>query len=186
MSRYRAPLIAPLVLAMSCLMCLAQVEQGAISGVVSDATGAFIAKAKVTAKNQATGVVAVAETTDEGYYKIPYLPAGKYDLSIEMDGFSTNRVTSVPVLVGQIATIDSTLRPGAVHDEITVMSNAVMIDQVSSSIGYVTGALQIVQLPKIGTFSDPNYLDFQVLRPQRERQPESRNRKDMSSPNHWT
>ena len=147
MSRNRALWIAPLIVAMSGLMCLAQVEQGAISGVVSDATGAFIAKAKVTAKNQATGVVAVAETTDEGYYKIPYLPAGKYDLAIEKDGFSTNRVTSVPVLVGQIATIDSTLRPGAVHDEITVTSNSVMIDQVSSSIGYVTGSLQIVQLP---------------------------------------
>ena len=74
MSRKLAVLVCPFILAMN---CIAQVEQGAITGVV-DSTGASIPKAKVTATNQATGAIAVAETTDEGYYKIPYLPAGKY------------------------------------------------------------------------------------------------------------
>ena len=87
------------------------------------------------------------ETTDEGYYKIPYLPAGKYKLTVEKDGFAINRVTDVPVLVGQIATINVTLKPGSIHDEVTVTSNAVMVDQVSSSLGYVTGATQILELP---------------------------------------
>ena len=104
-------------------------------------------KAKVTATNQATGAIAVAETTEEGYYKLPYLPAGKYKLAVEKDGFVINRVTDVPVLVGQIATINVTLKPGSVHDEVTVTSNAVMVDQVSSSLGYVTGATQILELP---------------------------------------
>ena len=58
-----------------------------------------------------------------------------------------NRVTDVPVLVGQIATINVTLKPGSIHDEVTVTSNAVLVDQVSSSLGYVTGATQILELP---------------------------------------
>ncbi|HWC97709.1 MAG TPA: TonB-dependent receptor [Candidatus Sulfopaludibacter sp.] len=128
-------------------MCFAQVEQGAITGAVTDGTGASILKAKVTATNQATGAVATAETTDDGYYKIPYLLAGKYTISVEMAGFATNKVTDVPVLVGQTATVNATLKPGSVHDEVTVESNAVMVDQVSSSLGYVTGGTQILELP---------------------------------------
>ncbi len=130
-----------------CPMMLAQVERGGISGTVLDPTGASIPRAKVTAVNQATGVAAVVETTESGNYKIPYLAAGRYNLTVELQGFSTNRVADVPVLVGQIATIDVTLRPGSVHEEITVTSSAVMVDQVSSSLGYVTGAKQIIELP---------------------------------------
>jgi hypothetical protein len=129
------------------VVCLAQVEQGAITGVVVDQTGASIPKAKVTATNQATGTVAIAETTDDGYYKIPYLPAGKYSVAVNKDGFAINRVNDVPVLVGQIATINATLKPGSLHDEVTVTANAVQIDQVSSSLGYVTGVTQILELP---------------------------------------
>jgi Carboxypeptidase regulatory-like domain len=145
MSRQIVLLIAALMV--NGRVCFAQVEQGAITGAVVDPTGASIPKAKVTATNQATGTVATTETTDDGYYKIPYLPAGKYKLTVGKDGFAINRVTDVPVQVGQIATIDVTMKPGSVHDEITVTSNAVMIDQVSSSLGYVTGATQILELP---------------------------------------
>ncbi len=147
MSCKLAFLIALLLTAMCSVPCFAQVEQGAITGVVADATGASIPKAKVTATNQATGVVAIAETTDEGYYKVPYLLAGKYKLAVEKDGFAVYRVTSVPVLVGQISTIDVTLKTGSVHDEITVVSDALLIDQTSSSLGYVISATQILEAP---------------------------------------
>ncbi len=142
-----ALLIAPLFLATNAIVSFAQVEQGAITGVVIDSAGASTPKAKVTSTNQATGSVAVSETTDEGYYKIPYLPAGKYKLTVEKEGFATNRVTDIPVLVGQITTINVTLKPGSIHDEVTVTSNAVLVDQVSSSLGYVTGSTQILELP---------------------------------------
>ena len=73
MSRASVLFIVPLLLAVN---CLAQVEQGAISGLVTDSTGAVVPKAKVTATNQATGVTATSETTGEGYYKLPYLCPG--------------------------------------------------------------------------------------------------------------
>jgi hypothetical protein len=147
MSRKMVFLIASLLMAANALVCLAQVEQGAITGVVLDPTGAVVPNAKVTATNQVTGVVAKAETTDDGYYKIPYLLAGKYNVVVEKEGFAMDHVTDVPVLVGQVATINVTLKPGSVHDEVTVTSNAVLIDQVSSSLGYVTGSTQILELP---------------------------------------
>jgi hypothetical protein len=101
MSLKRAFLIAPLLIAASNFICLAQVEQGAISGAVVDSTGPSIPKAGVTATNQAIGAVATPETIGEEYYKLPYLLAGKYRVSVSKDGFSVNRVTDVPVPVGQ-------------------------------------------------------------------------------------
>ena len=100
MSRKMMFLSAALLMATNGVICRAQVEQGAITGAVLDATGASIPKAKVTATNEATGTVATAETTDDGYYKLPYLLAGKYSLTVEKAGFATNKVTDVPVLVG--------------------------------------------------------------------------------------
>src|SRR5260370_3220238 len=127
MSRKIEFLTAELIGAMNAFVCHATVEQGAITGLVVDATGASIANAKVSATNQATGTVATAETTEDGYYKLPYLAAGKYNLAVERDGFSINRVTAVPVLVGQSATINVTRRPETLHEEVTVTPNAVRI-----------------------------------------------------------
>ena len=144
MSRAIALSIVLLLLAVN---CLAQVEQGAISGLVTDSSGAVVPKAKVTATNQATGVAATSETTGEGYYKLPYLLPGSYALTIEKAGFSIDHVTGVPVQVGQTATINVELKAGSVHEEITVASNAVMIDQTGSSLGYVGTTAQIIDLP---------------------------------------
>ncbi|MCX6621261.1 MAG: carboxypeptidase regulatory-like domain-containing protein, partial [Acidobacteria bacterium] len=145
--RFR-PLVNAVGVAMACaLMCFAQAEQGGIAGSVIDASGASVAKARIAATNQATGAVTRVETTAEGYYKIPYLPAGKYSMTVESAGFATHKVADVPVLVGQIATIDATLTPGSLHDEVTVTANALAIEQVSSSLGYVSGATQILELP---------------------------------------
>ena len=119
----RVVFLATLAAAVS-LPCWGQAEQGGIAGSVVDPTGASMAKVKVSATNQATGAVSRVETTDDGYYKIPYLPSGKYNLVMEMTEFTTNRVADVPVLVGQITTIDATLKPGSLQQEVTVTANA--------------------------------------------------------------
>ncbi len=129
------------------LSCLAQAERGGISGAVTDATGAIMSKARVTATNLATGAVARVETTDDGYYKIPYLPAGKYSMVVESAGFSPHKVSDVPVLVGQITTIDAVLKPGSVHEEVTVTADALAVERVSSSLGYVVSSTQVIELP---------------------------------------
>jgi len=145
--KIRVQFTLALLVALTALACLGQVERGAIGGAVLDPTGASVPGARVTATNQATGTVATAQTTDEGYYRIPYLPAGRYNVLVEKEGFAPFRVADVPVLVGQTATVNAELKPGAVVQEITVTSNAVLVDQVSSSLGYVGSAKQILELP---------------------------------------
>jgi len=148
MSRNLGMLISTVGIAVaSALVCPAQVEQGAIAGAIFDQTGASVAKAKVTATNIATQAVATTESNDEGNYKIPYLLPGTYSVVAERAGFALARVNGVPVLVGQTATIDITLKTGSLQESITVTANTVQIEQQSSSLGYVIGATQILELP---------------------------------------
>ena len=90
MSQGFRPLVsAACVAVIGVVMCFAQAEQGGISGSVVDASGASVAKARVAATNQATGAVTRVETTADGYYKIPYLPAGKYSLAVKTESGET-------------------------------------------------------------------------------------------------
>lgn len=124
-----------------------QVEQGSITGTVTDSTGASIINVKVRAVNNATQTAAETITNESGHYRIPYLPAGTYTVTMETPGFALGRVESIPVLVGQTATVDMMLKPGTVREEVTVTSNTVQVEQQSSSLGYVTGLKQILELP---------------------------------------
>lgn len=83
MSRKRAFLAVASALMVNAAACFAQVEQGAITGVVLDSVGASIPGARISVVNQATGVLSRTESTEDGYYKVPYLPAGKYNVSVE-------------------------------------------------------------------------------------------------------
>ena len=89
MSRKLVFLLATLLMISS--VCLAQVEQGAITGAVVDSTGASIPKAKVTATNQATGAATVAAQRLELLKAQPFtsLTVGG-DLDSDVTNFNQN------------------------------------------------------------------------------------------------
>jgi hypothetical protein len=127
--------------------CLAQTEQGAITGLVTDQSGAPVPQAKVDATNVSTQVVATTQTNDSGNYRIPYLPPGTYTVTANKPGFSQARVANIALPVGLTATINMTLQTGTVHTEVTVQANAELLDLQSSSLGYNVSTQQILQLP---------------------------------------
>ncbi|MEK7407986.1 MAG: carboxypeptidase regulatory-like domain-containing protein [Acidobacteriota bacterium] len=141
------------LLLLSCLTCavaLSQVEQATLTGTVADQSGAVIPNVRVVARNSQTGVETATRTNAEGIYRIPYLHPGSYDVSAEAQGFKKARVTGVGLTVGLIATIDLTLEVGAVQNEVTVTSNAVLLEQQSASLGAVIGSSQMLELPLLG------------------------------------
>src|SRR6266568_6603529 len=107
------------------LVCPAQVEQGAITGVVTDQSGASVGGAKVTVTNLDTQVMATTLTNNQGNYEFPFLPHGNYSVVAEKAGFSPERVTGISLRVGLAATINLNLKAGSIQQEITVTANAV-------------------------------------------------------------
>src|SRR5712691_7003147 len=65
----------------------AQVLYGSIVGTVTDQTNSVVPKTLVTVTNTSTGLSRQVSTDDAGYYSIPNLLQGKYDLSVSASGF---------------------------------------------------------------------------------------------------
>src|SRR5260370_34633429 len=64
-----------------------QAVNARLSGRITDASGGSVAKANVIASNLATGFSRSAQSSDNGEYSIPALPAGEYKVSVEFSGF---------------------------------------------------------------------------------------------------
>ena len=98
----------------------AQSATGGIRGVVTDASGAALPGAGVTARNVATGVESKTTATGEGLYAIPRILPGTYQVAIEVRGFKRAEVTDVEVSVGKDSVVDAQLEPGAISEVVTV------------------------------------------------------------------
>ncbi|MCL5744537.1 MAG: TonB-dependent receptor, partial [Acidobacteria bacterium] len=129
---------------------VAQVEQATITGTVRDQTGAIVPAVRVTARNVETGVETAGRTNAEGYYRIPYLRIGNYDVIAEADGFKRARVAGINLTVGLIATVDLKLELGAVQNEVTVAATSVQLEEQSSALGSVVSSGQMTELPLLG------------------------------------
>jgi hypothetical protein len=146
-SRMSRAALALFVAFLSSRVSVAQSEQGAITGVILDETGAVVPKAKVNATNTSTQTVATTESNDAGNYKIPYLLPGPYTIVAEKAGFSQARVANISLPVGLTATINVTLRTGTVQTSVTVEANSELLDLQSSQLGYNVSTQQVLQLP---------------------------------------
>src|SRR5438309_9886965 len=67
----------------------AQQLTGAITGTVTDSSGARVVGAKIKALNTGTNLTVTAEASKEGAYQIPNLPSGLYTVTCTMNGFKT-------------------------------------------------------------------------------------------------
>ena len=82
---------------------VAQRFTAAIRGQVTDPSRAVIAGAKVTLKNEGTGLGRTATTNEAGYYSFPYLPVGSYQVEVAIAGFKTEVRTRIVINVATCA-----------------------------------------------------------------------------------
>ena len=94
------------LLVASSLPALAQQTTGNISGRALDPQGAAMPGVTVTAKNPQTGFTRAAVTDAEGIYRLSALPVGTYDLTVELQGFSTMERKGIVVNVGQTVELE--------------------------------------------------------------------------------
>src|SRR3954469_269364 len=89
---------------------LAQSDRGAITGTISDASGALIPGAKITLTNSATGFKTDTVSTGTGNYTLAGLPVGTYTLDVEHSGFSRYEQLNIAVQVAVTTRVDVALR----------------------------------------------------------------------------
>ena len=106
---------------------------GSIQGVITDATGAVIPGATVTATNVATGVKTERQTTGAGLYVIAPLPPGEYKVAVTATGF--RQLEQAGVVVDALSTVglNLTLQVGAASETVTITSAPCAIEHFRSS-----------------------------------------------------
>jgi hypothetical protein len=136
-------------------------NQGAIVGAVTDPTGAVVAGAKVVVINTKTAISASSTSDARGDYRFSFLAPGEYLLNAEAQGFSKTAVESVTVEVGTTTRTDIRLQLGKTTEEVTVTSNAPLVNTENAERGDVVMSEQIQHLPLNGR----EFLQLAVLEP---------------------
>ena len=120
---------------------------GALTGSITDPSGAVIPNATVTATNLDTGQARTTITGADGTYKFTLLPPGNYRVKIEAGGFKPVEVPSATVSVTETAVLDRSLEVGAQTQTVTVESAVEAIQTTSSALGTIATARTVTELP---------------------------------------
>ena len=119
----------------------------AISGTVTDTSGAVLPGATVSAKHLASSVVTTAITNSQGAFTIPSLPIGTYEVTVTLEGFKTHLAKDVVITAVQGAAVNAKLEVGGVSETVTVASTSEIMQTQSTTISSTINTNSITKLP---------------------------------------
>ncbi|UWZ84607.1 carboxypeptidase regulatory-like domain-containing protein [Occallatibacter riparius] len=132
----------------------------AISGTVTDASGAIVSGAQVKVTQKNTSTVRTAATNNAGQFNFPSLPPTTYTVSVQAQGFK-QYVQDVVLLADQIRDLDIHLQVGSETQQITVEASNVSVNTVSQELSQVIESSRLSDLPLNGR----NAADLTLLVP---------------------
>jgi Carboxypeptidase regulatory-like domain/TonB dependent receptor-like, beta-barrel len=121
-------------------------QEAALTGTVTDATGAVLPGVTVTAVHEATGNTFVGVTDGGGIFRIP-ARIGNYRITAELSGFNTVSRSGVTLQVGQTAAVNIQMAVSTLQETVTVTGEAPLIDVNTSVVGGNIDQLQMQELP---------------------------------------
>ncbi len=139
----------------------AQAQNGTISGTVTDPQSAVISGVPVEVRNTGTNATLRAVTNDSGYYIVPNVPVGEYEITIEFQGFKRSVRSGVTLQVNQNAQVNFSLEIGQLADSVIVTGEAPLVDTGSATLGTVIENRRVTDLPLNGR----NALALTLLNP---------------------
>jgi hypothetical protein len=122
---------------------------GALTGIVTDNTGAVVPAAKVVLTNETTGETRSVTTQANGSYTVPLLLPGSYRVEFSITGFKQAVKTGLQINVTETARLDVQLEVGGVQEQITISSEATVLQTESSALGRVTDRQLVSNLPLV-------------------------------------
>lgn len=124
-SRIRLSLwLGVLLSALTAGVGLAQTSRGTLTGIVTDSSGAAIAKATVTITQQGTNANRETTSNEAGVYRFDAVDLGTYSIQVKAVGFRTSDTTGVEIQAAHTTDIDVSLQVGAASETVTVEASA--------------------------------------------------------------
>ncbi|PYS33233.1 MAG: hypothetical protein DMG14_32315, partial [Acidobacteria bacterium] len=132
-----------------------------LNGTVRDTTGSVVANATVSLRNLDNNRTYTSTSDASGYYIVPNLPPGPYELNVTYTGFEPYIQSGIQLRVGQTATLDVTLAVQGRREVVDVTSQVPAIEPTRTEISNVIETRQIDSLPISGRL----FTDFALLTP---------------------
>lgn len=134
---------------------------GAISGVITDQSGAVVPGAQISVKNLQTGEARTLRSTSTGSYTVNGLAPGDYRVAVSNSGFKSVVFPKVTVHVTNIEALNVHLDIGEASESVTVEATTEQLQLESASLGHVTGQEMVQNLPLVTR----NYTEIIGLNP---------------------
>jgi hypothetical protein len=131
-----------------------------LNGTVVDTGGRVMVSAHVAVRDLDTNQSFQSTTTTAGFFVVPNLPPGRYELTVTASGFAKYQ-TSINLTVGQVLTVNPTLKVAGTSEVVTVTTEAPLIEPTKTEISQVVDTQQIESLPT----SSRVFTDFALLTP---------------------
>lgn len=130
-----------------CAAAGAQTTFASITGTVTDASGAVVPKAQITAINVETNIRTAAESNEAGNYTIAQLKEGTYTLRAQAAGFKEFVAQSIILVARDLRRVNVTLEVGSVETAVEVTAGATLIETETARISDTKNAEVMKTLP---------------------------------------
>ncbi|NOT60816.1 MAG: TonB-dependent receptor, partial [Acidobacteria bacterium] len=149
------------VLFFACCTLTAFGQTAQVTGRVNDPNGDVVPNTKLSATNTDTGLRRETFSNTEGYYTIPLLPPGNYQVTVQKEGFKPISRSGITLQVEQVARLDFKLELGAASETVNITTDAPLLERESGAKGQVIDNNEIIDLPLNGR----NFNDLALLTP---------------------
>jgi len=138
-----------------------QQVNAAITGQVTDPSGAPIVGAVVTARDVDRGTTFTDQTNSDGSYNLPRVPPGRYEVNATAKGFQTAHRTGLDLSMNQTAKADFAMTLGQVSETVEVTASAPLLQTQSTEVGQIIDSRTNEELP----LATRNYIQLTLLAP---------------------
>lgn len=128
----------------------AQVAGGSIIGAVTGESGAALPGIQVSVTDATSRAVRTVTTGTDGFYTVPDVPPGNYELNVSAPGFITQVMTAVSIAVGGDRVLNIVMRPGDPGQVVRTAAPVAPISQASSCCGGSANASTVRDTPLNG------------------------------------
>jgi hypothetical protein len=111
--------------------------------------------------NVATGVRQTTTTNSEGFYSLPALPPGQYQIEVHQSGFRPVLRSGLLLETGRALEIDLKLELGEQSTSVTVTESGLRVDTADTTMGETISSTKIASVPLNGR----SYTDLLALQP---------------------
>jgi hypothetical protein len=133
-ARRKVALLLGAFLLVGATSALAQTGNATLTGTVADNVG-VVPGATITATQAQTSVVRTGVTNDQGVFRLPALPPGRYVLKVEMDGFRPVSIEEFTLLANEVRELGRiVLTAGGITESVTITAEVTPVQTANSAL----------------------------------------------------